>query len=230
MEDWQINEILLDARMQSGSGLFSYLKRKHINKLKSRPNNINDFMNEKGDMKIVEMSVYRTPINKNIKFIMNLLSKNKLKEVQKKYKYDNIFHLYAVITLENGEKYELQKNEIVEIKPFRNKYQPNSVGKLAYIPEPVTFNEIMLKLEEKYHNSLYLYQAYNYNCQDFLNKFTKEAGVTHLSDFIMQYFNEAFKAKKVRKITRFLTDLSASFKRYVLGKGEDDSEEFEWLK
>jgi hypothetical protein len=218
--EWKIHQDLLYE--QSGEGLLSSARKKHLDRLKSRPKDIDSFMKDRGDRKMESILVCRTPIQKSIEKVLNLLSKGQLEKTKKKYNYDDIFHLYAVITFEDGEMYEIQKNDLVEIAPFRGDFQKNSECKKSSVPAPKSFNEVMLNLEKEYPNSLYLYQAWNYNCQDFLNKFTKEAGITGLSDFIMQYFSEPFRKKNLRKITRFLTDMSASIKRYIFGKGDDE--------
>lgn len=218
--EWKIHQRLLN---QTGQGLFSPFK----NKLKSRPKNIDTFMNEKGDSKMVSILVCRTPIQKMIKKVMNLASGGDIEKVRKKYNYDDIFHLYAIITFEDGEMYEIQKNEIVEIESFKGTFKKNSECKRTTLPKEKSFNEVMLALEKKYPDSLYYYQAWNYNCQDFLNKFTKEAGIEGLSSFILQYFGEPFKKKNLRQFSRFVTDLSAIIKRYIFGKGDEEESEDE---
>jgi hypothetical protein len=150
-----------------------------------------------------------------------MISRGQVNDVKKKYKYDDMYHLYVIITFENGQKYELQKNQIVEIKPFKSKLQKDSECKDRVLNNKPNFNYVLSELEKKYPDSLYLYQGWNYNCQDFLNKFTKECGI-NLAPFIMQYWNQPFEKKHMRKIARFVTDLSASVQRYIFGKGLED--------
>lgn len=216
-EEWKIHHKLLDG--QEGSGLLGRLKEKHLKKLRSRPTEIASFMAGKGGMKMVSILVCRTPIQKMVKIVANLASKGDLEKARKKYAYDDIYHLYCVLTFEDGEKYELQKNDLVSIKNFKGRLQKNSECRDQRLPTSKSFNEVMLELEKKYPKSLYLYQAWDHNCQDFLNKFVSEAGVKGLSPFILQFLKKPFERKSLRKITRFVTDLSASVKRYIFGKG-----------
>lgn len=225
--DWKINRELMQGagviseQEMEGVGIYSDLKEKHIKKLQSRPKAIDEFMSDKGHQKMVHFQVCRTPVRKVIKSVINLLSRRKLEEVKQEYNYDDVFHLYLIVTFEDGERYELQKDEIVKIEPFRNKLQPESECKETEPKPHVSFNKVMLSLEKKYPESLYRYRAWSWNCQDFVKKFTNEAGTTELNEFVMQYFQEVFKPSYMRKIASFITDLGASAQRYLLGKGED---------
>jgi hypothetical protein len=51
--DWHIQNKLLND--QIGTGFFLNLKKRHIAKLKSRPNNINKFMNTLGNQRMIHL-------------------------------------------------------------------------------------------------------------------------------------------------------------------------------
>ena len=113
--DWQTHQNLLLLESQYGKGLLKKIKEKHLEILKSRPRNIFKFMRDKGDNKIVSINVCRTPINKTIKKVLNLLTKQTLEEVRKKYDYDDVYHLYAVLIFEDNSKNALPKAIIPRI-------------------------------------------------------------------------------------------------------------------
>lgn len=218
--DWKVYDQYLnshDKTTQLGEGFFKNMKMKHLAKLRSRPNNIDKFMKTQGHKQMVHFKVCRTPVNKIVQKVLNMMTRGKIDEVKKKYNYDDMYHLYVIITFSDGKRYELQKNQIVEIKPYSGKTQTNSTCKESNVNGYV-FNDIMKKLEKKYPNTLYLYEGWSSNCQDFLNKFTLESRI-NMTDFIMQYWKDPFEKKHMRKLGRFATDLSASFQRYILGKG-----------
>lgn len=217
--DWRVYEHLKYGPSQGGEGVIGDIKQKHLAKLKSRPKNIEKFMKKHGEKNMYSLKICRTPVKGVIQRVINFLTKGKLERLKSEKAYDDVFHLYVIITFQDGSKYELQKNDLVEIKPFNSKLQPSSECERSLLTYFPTFNSVMLRLEDKYPDSLYLYRAWSYNCQDFLKKFANASGITSLDKFILQDFSELFKKKRLKKFARVLTDLSASVKRYILGKG-----------
>ncbi len=216
--DWKVYEQHKNIGGQSGEGLKSYFKEKHMLKMRSRPTEIDAFISERGHMRMIHYKVCREPIVGVIEKVLNIVTLGKVSEIKKRYDYDEVFHLFVVITFEDGEKYKLQKNELVEIKPFKKLKEQTECMDVNVRGK--SFNDVIIPLEKKYPNSLYLYQAWNYNCQDFMKKFMQQSGVKGLDSFIMQDFSDLFTKKKMRSFARWITGLPAAVKRYIFGQGE----------
>ncbi len=120
------------------------------------------------------------------------------------------------ITFENGEKYLFEKNEVVRIVPTPHK-KSNTECKEKNINNLV-FNDIILKAESDYPN-LYYYNAVSDNCQKFIKHLINKMGIYDMDDFIMQYHVKDIVGANTKKIAHFITTLSASIKRYLLGVG-----------
>ena len=187
----------------NGTGLQEFLR--------SMPMQIHNTLRKIGKRTIKIVRVCRKPINSKIKEAINLLSLGELERTRERYSYDDIFHLFMIITLDNGEMWTLQKNSIVELTPYSEKYDDCPK---RYPTKEFTLNELFLILETKYSN-IYLYDAWSNNCQDFVNKSLHILGITDLDDFVLQYFAKPFQKKYMRKITRFLNDASAIYDRVL---------------
>jgi endonuclease/exonuclease/phosphatase family metal-dependent hydrolase len=172
--------------------------------LSSRPSNLDNFMKEKGDLKMNKFDICRSPINSVFKKIVDTLTVGKLSEIQKKLNYDNVFHLYLIITFENGETYSVEKTEVVFVANF----EPTRDGecKETNVNKSVTFNQVIEDLEVKLGKNLYRYDIAKYNCQNFLLNFSHASGVTDFDDFIYQDLGEAI-SPTLRKSLGVLTDI-----------------------
>lgn len=74
------------------------------------PKSFRASLQKHGDKKIVGIEVFRTPLSGVARTFSNILSLGKFSEIEKKY-YDKFFHLYAVLTLDDGTELLYEKNE-----------------------------------------------------------------------------------------------------------------------
>ena len=186
--------------------------------LKSRPRNINNFMNEKGHMKMVRFQICRTPVMKFFELIANIVSFGQFEKDKKKYNFDEIYHLFLIITFENGEIFRLEKNEVVKIRKLTKNIK--EIGECEHtIVNDIIFNNVMINLEQQYPNSLYHYTTWEYNCQDFINKFIIESEVNgKFQNFILQNAGELLSVT-FKKLSLSATNISAIIQR-IMGAGE----------
>lgn len=175
-------------------------------------------MRSKGHLKMKSFYICRKPINKTLKKIINFFTGGKLEQTQKRFNYDDVFHLYLLITLEDGHKFGIDKNEIVKIRKYTNR---DGECKSGNFTKNMTFNEVIQKSEMNNKN-LYIYDAKSYNCQDFVSTFLKSAGINSYKDFIYQDFRSAV-SPFLSKISNFLTGSKALFNRIIKGEGDNNN-------
>ena len=168
-------------------------------------------MKKKGDLKMTQFNICRTPINSKIKKIANFLSRGKLDRTVKQNNYDDVFHLFLIITFENGEQFTIEKNEIVVITKDHN-HRGGDCKPVDVSQKNLTFNEVMLAAEKRHGRNFYRYDATTYNCQNFLLNFLHEAGITEFDDFIYQDFEQAL-SQPLQRAAGVVTDISAVFNR-----------------
>ena len=180
--------------------------------LNSRPNNVEQFMKERGDVKIVIMEVCREPIQAQIKEVLNVLLKGELKKKQKNLSYDDVYHLFVIFTLENGERYSIEKNETIVIK--RNPQRGGECKTIDLRTKGLmpTFNKIIPKLENRLGEQTYRYDPTIFNCQNFVLNFVQVAGISGLEDFIYQDFKDIF-TKTTKKFATGVVDIASIITR-----------------
>ena len=101
------------SKEQEGDGLKEIIKNTAdliIGGLrKDFPPVVRNIIKQYGNQIIVEASVCRSPVQKAITTAINILTKNKLNENKNKLSYDNLYHLYILVKLENGVTLRIQK-------------------------------------------------------------------------------------------------------------------------
>lgn len=75
---------------------------------------IRKWLKENGNKKIKNIAVCRTPVESYIRNTLNIISLGKFNKNLKTLNYDDIFHLYLLISLEDGQQYILEKNEVIQ--------------------------------------------------------------------------------------------------------------------
>ena len=149
---------------------------KSLSKLaKSRPKSVSHFMKKYPDAKIREIKVCRKPIKEQFTKLLNWWSGGELEKVKKKYDYDDIFHLYAFLIMDNGKKFFIEKNEIVVMKEYRGRIEDKHMDCKSKRVSPMKFTDFVVKAEKSYKN-IYLYSAHNDNCQKFVNHIANTLG------------------------------------------------------
>ena len=180
------------------------------NILSSRPKELKNFMKLKGKMKMKKFEICKAPINEVYGKITNFLSGGKLAESQKKFNYDSIFHLYLIITFENGEKFSVEKTQVVFVSNFEEDREGEK--RITEVNSNKTFTEVIEDLELNMGDNLYRYDATKYNCQNFLMNFVNNVGIKQFDDFIYQNVDGVF-SPGLKNFFGFLTDLGGFFQR-----------------
>jgi hypothetical protein len=71
---------------------------------------------DQGNMVIRSVEIVRVPIEKQYAYIMGIVSRGAIPAQMQKLSYDDLLHLYVVLTLANGVKYICEKNQRVVFK------------------------------------------------------------------------------------------------------------------
>lgn len=193
------------------------------------PPSVRKWLGENDERKIVQMEVGIQPIKKPLPTVLNALTRGKYEKVRRAAGYNDINHSYVVITLDNGEKYKVEKNHVVEITPFKgsnDKRRPVDLERPLKVSTFLTNAEARQELE---HNkgqrpdSFWKYDPINNNCQYFVDDIIK--GNAHdinntkeVNEFSFQ--PEAAKTiEDIPNIARAATDIAATIDRGIHGEG-----------
>jgi hypothetical protein len=189
-----------------GSGLFDDIKNKFI--IQKKYNNVSTrTLKDYGNNKIISLKIVRTPIQKMLKTILNVISFNAFNT------FDQLYHLALIATVENNKDVIIEKNAVVNINL---KYQITEKSEVMEVPynENLTVNELLTNTLNKIgDDKFFLYNGLSQNCQMFVRDILKSNNLysESINDFLFQDLTE-LKAQLpdyVGKTMNVVTDLGA---------------------
>lgn len=183
--------INMPDEMIQGGGLFDFLKSAG-NKVKNLATNVgkritgtilgrNDYppaerslIAKYGNLPIKQICIYREPLEKSVNTLTNVLSVGQMGQLKKKYGFDEMYHLYMVITVqESPDKLVpilIEKNEVINIHEYPN-IKPNA-QKLELHLSPkfnYTFKQFLDNGQRVMGSRYFTYDPFDNNCQVFIS-------------------------------------------------------------
>jgi hypothetical protein len=132
---------------------------------------IRDILFTIGRNKIIDIYIYRSPIQKMIKSFLNVVSFNQIEDNLKKYNYDDIYHLYLIVKTNNNyvliEKNEIVNIQIIDINDINNKYKVEKI-KIDYNDNLTLIDLLNNTLNKIKSYNFFNYDSRNLNCQKFI--------------------------------------------------------------
>ena len=186
--------------------------------LNKRPKAINDFLKLHGNKSIRRIIVSRIPVSAKIQFIANLVSNGGWTANMKKLNYDDVYHLFMIVELDDGLLFKIEKNSRVDI----------TVGKRTLGDTMINIDNIKNTLNDMFEFSerlyglerIYRYDPFKTNCQvllvDLLSSIDKIT--PPLKTYIMQNATSLIENDIFKYIAKGVTDLAAS-SRYMIEGG-----------
>ena len=193
---------------QLGGGIISNIKNRLIKKyLDSRPKIVNDFIKSNGNDIISRIKICRSPIMPIFEKIVNVLSLGMLKKMMKKQDYDKLFHLYVILYFSNGKSLRIEKNQRMFI--YKNPTIPagTDVVDIKIFSRDLNFSSFILAPEKNDFKNLYRYDAFQYNCQNYIRRLLKANNIIGHDKFIMQNVQELAPGI-VKRIAQGVTDIA----------------------
>lgn len=205
----------------AGSGVIDYFKEKGEQLLditvRGRPKILNDLIKSEGNQIISAIKVCRRPITKVLTTLLNILTLGEMKKEMNRLGYDELFHLYIIVYLENGAIYSLEKNARVNVV----------VGEIEggeceplYEYGGATLEQFIINSENQDIDNFYQYDSFNNNCQMWAYTILNANGISQFNSFIKQDIND-LAPEIYKKIIKGLTNV-AGITNYVMHGGGDD--------
>jgi hypothetical protein len=177
---------------------------KRINKVldfkENVPESVKNALNKIGDNNIVSARLGRTPVQAIIqgalKTIVNI-------------PYDDLFHLFIELTLDNGQTWILEKIERINLVK-ENRSSKKGAEFTSSFPVNKTVNELFINTKNKMGNKFLPYQSANNNCQIFIIGVLdgNELNNSERTSFVKQDTKSIFKNNPaLRKFANTLTDI-----------------------
>lgn len=182
---------------------------------KIAPPAVRNFLEVHGNDKISSIIVCRKPILKVIDTFLNILSLGQVNENKKKFNYDDLFHLYALVTI-NGVPYKFEKNHVVEIT--KSGVQAADC-KVVNLNKSLTVKEFIDNGEKYQKYGFWLYNPANNNCQVFIESLLKGNNLStpDLIKFIKQDAINVL-THTTGKLGEYITNILGRFDILLYGK------------
>lgn len=198
-------------------------------------NKIKNILEKYGDKKIKAIRIGRRPINEKVEKAFNIISLGKWDKLRKQYFYDVLFHLFLILTLEDGTVLSFEKNSIVTMTEDDSRCSLPNVEclELEYPADSISVRELVEKpLKRIGKDKYFIYDAFKQNCQIFLSDVLKTFDLfsPKAKDFIYQDIGEIVKRLPfyVKYASQVVTDADATISK-ITGAG-DASEEMSMVE
>jgi len=188
-------------------------------------NKIKKILKNYGDKKIRAIRIGRRPIDSRVEKAFNIISLGTWDKLRKDYYYDTLFHLFLILTLEDGSVLSLEKNSIVTMSQDDPRCSLPNVDciELEYPADSITVNELVEKPltrigKEKY----FIYDPFSANCQIFVSEILNTFGLftPKAKNFIYQDLGEIVQRLPfyVKWTAKTVTDVDAAVSK-ITGAG-----------
>ena len=174
-----------------------------------------------GSNTITHIKIGRSPLPSFITGALDILTFGAFKELLRKSPYDKLYHLFMIITLDNGVNILAEKNQGLNIKEVSS-YDPKNTEYIdaTYIPSGLTFKELLDNGKQVLGNKYFPYDATKSNCQQWIRGVLQGSSILtkQLSDFVYQDVATLFKDYQTAlKVVKGLTDIGSTADILITG-------------
>ena len=164
------------------------------------PKSVKNALNQIGDKKVISARLGRTPVQAVIQGALKVVAN---------VPYDDLFHLFIELTLDNGQKWVLEKIERINlVKEDRSKKQGAEFT--SSFPVNKTVDELFQNTKNRMGDKFLPYQSASNNCQYFIMGVLDGNGLNNSerTSFVKQDTKAIFeKNPALRKFANTLTDI-----------------------
>jgi hypothetical protein len=210
---------------QHGTGIVDSI-RKRIKAMSQGPRTtetkrLKEFLEANND-KIKSIKLGRKPVMSTFKSIVNALSFGKFDQIRKKLNYDQIFHNYLLVELDNGKIVKLERNHIIEAKA------PDASDYDLTFDVPVTKDltmKDMISNASAGNDRFNRYDPRDQNCQNFTQDMIVRNGLMPETESGIDAIKPQDSEQLIdslgilRHIPKVITDTAATLDRGIYGDG-----------
>lgn len=185
------------------------------------PPQMKKLLEKYGDKRIMRIQVCRNPLNNVLQKLGNVLTLANLDRVMNELGYDNLFHLYIILFLDNNTDLLLEKNQVVKLTET---ITPPQESIMIDVNKDITLNQFIENGIKLLHTKFWLYDVRTYNCQNFVYSLLLASGLLNetAKDFIYQDA-EKLLPKWIGDAANVVTDMAAVVDTVQNGEGEKNN-------
>jgi hypothetical protein len=171
--------------------------------------------------RITKLEVGRKPILSPVKKAMDILSLGNFSKRQGELKYDDVYHQYMLVTLEDGKTYKLEKNHVCEFFPAKASDYKGEHWDIPIGDSSMTMKSMIDNASRGNESNFWKYRSGSDNCQAFTRDMVVKNGLlpaesmpiqdaAALTDSLPPYVNG---------VPNLVTDIAATADRLIHGDG-----------
>jgi len=217
----KLEKVLKEHQVLEGKGIGSSIKNYFSNALNTRPGVVDKLVKQYGDKKILQVTILRKAVNAGVQKLLNLITLGGYNRAKKEMNYDEVYHLYLNMTLDNGQTIGIEKNQRagVALSGFPTSgVEPSNMLKISC---NVLLKDFIEKAEKTGGETFYRYNAVTANCQKFVSVLLNSSGISGSDNFVMQDATQLIKNTGLRRVAGAITDVAALGERAILGHGRE---------
>jgi hypothetical protein len=151
------------------------------------PPQVRNILLKHGNHKIVDIKLCKEVVSENTEFLLKALAgKNTWEEAKKKYGFDRFYHLFMIVTMADGSRLHIEKNEVIRISESPRDC-PDALDLGA--PNPITVSELLDRTKQRIgNNDFFVYDPLGNNCQAFVKQLLITMGLFNqtANEFLFQ--------------------------------------------
>jgi hypothetical protein len=194
-----------------GKNVVSSLVEAHKDNKHYYPPSVLNILKECGSKRVTDIKVCREVVAKNTEALLSIISGGKWEAAKKKYGYDNFFHLFMLVSLEDGKVIHIEKNEVIRMSYYA---RPCNDGMDVPLRNTFTLDEMMERTKRRMGDDKFFgYSALENNCQNFILNILKASGLDNpaIERFTHQNLDDLVKElpAHVKPTAKVATDIAA---------------------
>jgi hypothetical protein len=209
-------------RKLKGDGIVDWAKnayrviRNPTQSLSQMPKQVSDALSKYGNNTVTEIIVGRTKVLKVVQVLLNAITFGNFNKEKQKYGYDDIFHLYAVLVLDNGVKLITERNQRIVLSEDRN--NRDSVPDKISIKTNIKLNQLFQNAINADGAKIWRYDSLSNNCQNFITSLLRNSGyLTGDANIFINQKVDNLLNPTAQNIAQKTTDIASIFENIVKG-------------
>jgi len=142
------------------------------------PPQVRNLLTMHGTHKITDIKLCKEPVSENTELLLKLLAgSNTWEEAKRKYGFDKFYHLFMIVTMENGSRLHIEKNEVIRVSESPRDC-PNALDLGS--PQPITLGELLNRTKQRIGDrDFFTYDPFRNNCQNFITELLRTMGLSN---------------------------------------------------
>jgi hypothetical protein len=174
------------------------------------------FLDGEGNQKVTKIQIARKPVHSVIQKDLDVISLGKFSKTRKSLGYDDIFHQYLLVTLQDGSTHKLEMNHQIEATPAQEKDFKGDSANVS-INKDITMKE-MMDTAAKDNDGLFRYRSGSQNCQVFTKTVLNAKNLKPDAEPVIQDAGQLIDSLPLRStLPNIITDSAAYLDNVVHG-------------